>query len=169
MMLIDEGYLFDCTNSNNLSVNMYQGTEETNFEINLKNIGAKTWAKDSKLLVDSSSKCKTDDVILAPQKPDEKRSYKIIVKDLKNYVPGDYQIIFNFLSGGRIYGEKIVAVISVKEKDNKKNEIDENIDKINKFKEIFKISEDEFSNEKIFDALKENNFYFEEAFSALFE
>ena len=167
-MLIDEGYLFDCTNSMYLSVYIYQGTEETNFEIYLRNIGTKTWAQDSKLLVDPSSKCKTYDVILAPQKPDEERSYKIIVKDLKNYIAGDYKIVFNFWSGGRIYGEKIVAIIRIKEKDNKKNEIDENIDKINEFRETFNLSEDEYSNEKILGLLKENNFNFEDAFSALF-
>ena len=85
----NEGYLFNCTNSDFLIVNIYQGTEEANFEINLRNIGKKAWAKDSKLLVDLSSECKTNDVILKPQKPDEERVYKINVKDLKNYPPRD--------------------------------------------------------------------------------
>ena len=73
----NEGYLYNCTNSDFLTVNIYQGIEVANFEINLRNIGKKAWAKDSKLLVDLSSECKTNDVILKPQKPDEERVYKI--------------------------------------------------------------------------------------------
>ena len=91
------------------------------------------------------------------------------MKDLKNYPPGDYKIIFSFWSGGRIYGEKIIAIIRIKEKNNEKNEIDKYIDKINEFRKAFCVKEDEYPNEKILKLLKNNNFNFEYAFSSIFE
>ena len=50
----------------------------------------------------------------------------------------------------------------------KKNEIDENIDKIQEFRDTFNLSEDEYPNEKILEILKENDFNYENAFSSLF-
>ena len=166
--IINEAYLYDCTNSMYLSRYVYQGVGEVIFEIYLRNIGKKSWANDSKLLVDHSSAGTTTDIKLEPQNPNEERGYKFIVKDLENYPPGEYKIIFYFWSGGKINGGKIVAKISIKEKDIKKNEIDEYIDKINDFRETFNLSEDEYPNEKLLDILKDNNFNFEDAFSSLF-
>ena len=169
--VINEGLLYECSNSKYLKVYIYQGTEETNFEIYLRNIGEKSWDKDSKLVVDPCSKCKTNDIILKPQKPDEELAYEVFVKDLKNYPPGDYKIVFSFSSGGRIYGEKIVAFIRIIEKEIKKNEneIDENIDKIKEFREEFNLTEDDYSNEELLKILKDNNFNYEKAFASLFE
>ena len=85
---------------------------------------------------------------------------------MSRYVQGEYKIIFSFYSGGKIHGEKITALIKIKE--NQKNEIDEYIEKINEFRENFNLSEDEYSNEKLFVVLKDHNFNFENAFSSLF-
>ena len=161
-------YSYDCINSMFLSIYIYQGTDKVDFEIYLKNSGNKTWANDSKLLVDPTSKCKVDEIILDPQKPDTEKGYPVTIKDLKNYPEGEYKIIFWFYSGGKIHGEKIVAIIRIKEKDEKKNEIDENIDKIQEFRDTFNLSEDEYPNEKILEILKENDFNYENAFSSLF-
>ena len=164
----DEQYLYDCTNSMYLSVYIYQGTEDANFEIYLRNIGDKPWAKDSKLKIDKASDCTTDEIILAPQNPNEERSYKVTVKDLQNYPAGDYRIIFLFWSGGKTNGEKIEAIIKIKEKDDKKNEIEENISKIEEFRDMFNLTEDEYPNDKILEILKENDFNYENAFTSLF-
>ena len=164
----DEGYLFNCTNSIYLSVYIYQGTDVAEFEIYLKNNGAKIWAENSKLIIDKSSDCHSDEIILAQQKPNEERSYKIIVKDLSNYPVGEYKAVFSFWSGGKIYGEKITAIVKIIEKKKKKSEIDEYMDKIQEFRDTFNLSEDEYANEKILDILKENDFNFENAFSSLF-
>ena len=161
-------YSYDCINSMFLSIYIYQGTDKVDFEIYLKNSGNKTWANDSKLLVDPTSKCKVDEIILDPQKPNVEKGYPVTIKDLKNYPEGEYKIIFWFYSGGKIHGEKIVAIIRIKEKDEKKNEIDENIDKIQEFRDTFNLSEDEYPNEKILEILKENDFNYENAFSSLF-
>ena len=100
--------------------------------------------------------------------PNEEKSYKVIIKDLKNYSEGDYKIAFLFYSGGKIRGEKIVALIRIKKKDDKKNEIDKYIDKIQEFRDTFNLSEDEYSNEKLLEILKENDFNYENAFSSIF-
>ena len=61
-----------------------------------------------------------------------------------------------------------MAIIKIKKKDGKKKEIDEFIDKIKEFRDTFNLSEDEYSDEKILEILKENNFNYENAFSSLF-
>ena len=164
---ININYSYECTNSMYLSVYIYEGTEKAEFEIFLKNTGETKWAEDTKLLVDkNSSDITTEDIPLSPQNPKEQKNYKIIVDDLSRYNQGEYKIIFSFYSGGKIHGEKITALIKIKE--NQKNEIDEYIDKINEFRETFNLSEDEYSNEKILEVLKEHNMNFENAFSSLF-
>ena len=150
-------------------VYIYQGSEEAKFDIYIRNIGSKTWAQDSKLIIDESSNCITDEIVLAPQKPNEERNYKITVKHLQNYPAGEYKVIFLFWSGGKIHGEKIIALIKIKEKDNTTKEIDENIAKIQEFRETFNLSEDEYPNEKLLEILKYNNFNYEKAFSSLFD
>ena len=90
------------------------------------------------------------------------------MKYLKDYPAGDYKTIFQFWSGGRIYGEKIIAIIRIKQRDIKKNVNDEYIDKINEFRETFNLSQDEYSYEKILDIFKDNDFNYENAFSSLF-
>ena len=90
------------------------------------------------------------------------------LKDLKGYVPGVYKIYFSFYSGGEIHGVRIDTRITIKEKeDDEDEEIKENIDKINEFRETFTLSEDAYSNEKILETLKENDSNFEKTFSAL--
>ena len=163
-----EEYSYDCTNSMYLTVYIYTGTESAEFEIFLKNSGDKKWPDDSKLIVDNNSDLFPEEVRLDAQKPNEEKSYKVTLKDLEGKAAGEYNIYFSFHSGGKIYGERIHALIKIKEKDDEKNEIDENIDKINEFRETFNLTEEEYSDEKILDILKENDFNFENAFSALF-
>ena len=162
-------YSYECTNSMYLTVYIYAGTEEAEFEIFLRNVGDKKWADDSKLIIDQNySDLFPEEVHLDAQKSKEERSYKVTVKDLGRYNTGEYKIVFLFYSGGKIHGEKITALIKIKEKDDQKSEIDENIDKINEFRETFNLSEDEYSNEKIFKTLKDYNFNFENAFSSFY-
>ena len=164
----EEGYSFDCSNSMYLSVYISLGSDEAKFEIYLKNNGTKTWAPDSKLKIDKTSDCTVDEVILAPQKPNEERSYSITVKDLHNYPAGDYNVIFLFWSNGNYHGEKIQAVIRIKEKENIESEIAEYIDKIKEFRDYYSLSEEDYPNDKILEALKENDFNYENAFSSIF-
>ena len=164
----DEDYSYDCTNAMYLTVYIYEGTEEAEFEIFLKNNGKKTWASDSKIINDPSSSLKTNDIDLAQQKPNEERGYKVVIKNLGRKPNGEYKIIFLFYTNKNIIGDKITAMVKIKEKDNEKSEMEENMDKIMEFRDTFNLSEDEYSNEKIFEILKDNDFNFENAFSSLF-
>ena len=164
----EEDYSYDCTNSMYLSVNIYKGTEEAQFEIFLKNSGDKTWAPDSKLINAPESAFITNVILLAQQKPNEERSYKITVKNLGKYPANEYKIIFLFYSGGKIHGEKISALVKIKEKGNKKREVEKYSDTIKEFRETFNLSLEEYPDDKILEILEENKFNFEIAFSSLF-
>ena len=165
--LINEKYSYECTNLMFLSVSIYEGTEKAEFEIFLRNKGQIKWAEDSKLIVDkNSSDIIIEEIPLIQQIPKEEKSYKIIVNDMKRYEQGEYKIIFLFYSGGKIHGEKITALIKIQK--NPKDEINKYIDKINQFRKTFNLSEDEYSNEKIFKTLKDYNFNFENAFSSFY-
>ena len=161
-------YSFDCTNSIYLSVYTYQGTDEAKFDIYLKNNGTSTWGPNTKLIIDKSSNCTTDEVILSQQKPNEEKIYKITINNLKDYPVGEYKVVYLFWSGGKIHGDRITAMVKIIEKDNKNTEIEENMDKIQEFRDTFNLSEEEHSNEKILDLLKENDFNFEKAFGEIY-
>ena len=167
----DDGkeYSYNCTNSMFLAFYFYKGTDEAYIKIHLKNNGNETWANDSKLLVDSNSKFKADEITLDPQKPNEEKIYNVKLKDLKNYPIGEYKAFFVFYSGGKIHGEKIVAIIKIKEIDDANKEINENIDKIKEFRETFNLEEKEFSDEKLLEVLKENGFNYANAFDSLYK
>ena len=164
----DEDYSYDCTNAMYLTVYIYEGTEDAEFEIFLKNNGKKAWTSDSKLICDRSSQLKTEEIFLAQQKPNEERGYKIVIKNLGTLPNGEYKIIFLFHTNQKEIGDKITAMVRIKENDNEKSELEENMDKIIEFRETFNLSEEEYNNEKIFEILKDNDFNFENAFSSLF-
>ena len=151
-----------------LTAYIYEGTDEAKFEIFLRNNGTKIWGADSKLILDPSSFLKTDIISLAPQKPNEERGYKTVIKNLGKYPDGEYKVIYLFYTEGKIRGEKITAIVKIKEKDNKKSEVEENMEKINEFRDYFKLSVEEYSDEKLFEVLNDNSFNQERAFSALF-
>jgi len=165
---LKEGYSFDCTNAMYLTVYIYEGTDQAEFEIFLKNNGKKTWASDSKIKIDPSSSLKINDIDLKQQKSNEERRYKVVIKNLGEKTIGEYKIFFLFYTNKNIIGDKITAMVKIKEKDNEKSEMEENMDKILEFRDTFNLSEDDYSNEKIFEILKDNDFNFENAFSALF-
>ena len=167
----DDGkeYSYNCTNSMFLAFYFYKGTDEAYIKIHLKNNGNETWANDSKLLVDSNSKFKADEITLDPQKPNEEKIYNVKLKDLKNYPIGEYKAFFVFYSGGKIHGKKIVAIIKIKEIVDANKEIIENFDKIKEFRETFNLEEKEFSDEKLLEVLKENGFNYANAFDSLYK
>ena len=165
---LKEGYSFDCTNAMYLTVYIYEGTDQAEFEIILKNNGNKTWASDSKIKIDPSSSLKINDIDLKQQKPNEERGYKVVIKNLSKKLIGEYKIFFWFYTNEKIRGDQITAMVKIKEKDNEKAEMEENMDKINEFRQTFSLSKDEYSDEKLFEILKDNDFNSENAFSKLF-
>ena len=88
---------------------------------------------------------------------------------MKNYKVGEYQTNFAFCCDEKIYGETLMARVKIKEINNSNKDIEDNIDKINEFRETFNLPESEYPNDKILTILQENNFNFEDAFGSLFE
>ena len=161
-------YSFDCTNAMYLTSYIYEGTNEAKLGIILKNNGKKAWPKDTKLKIVKPSDFELDDIILKSQRPDEERTYNIKFKNLENYRSGIYQVNLAFYCNGEIYGEKLVARIKINKLNDTNKEIEENLDKINEFRNTFDLSVDEFPNEKILSILQENDFNFESSFSSIF-
>ena len=165
---VNSDYSFDCTNAMYLTLYIYEGTEQEKLEITLRNNGIKTWPKNTKFKIIEPSDFNLDDIILSQQKPNEEKSYYIYFNGLSNYRVGEYQANLAFCCDEKIYGETLVARVKIKEINNSNKDIEDNIDKINEFRETFNLSEDEFPNDKILTILQENNFNFEEAFGSLF-
>ena len=161
-------YSFDCTNAMYLTSYIYHGTDEVKQEIIVKNNGNKQWPVNTKFKILEKSDIYANDIILSPQKPEEQKSYYLIFKNLSNYQVGEYQANIAFFVDDKIYGDKLVIRIKIREIDNQDEEIKGYLDTINEFRDTFNLSEDEYPNDKILDILKENDFNFEAAFSSLF-
>ena len=161
-------YSFDCTNAMYLTLYIYEGTEQEKLEVILKNNGNKTWPKNTKFKIIEPTDFNLDDIILSQQKPNEEKSYYIRFNNLKNYKVGEYQTNFAFCCDEKIYGETLMARVKIKEINNSNKDIEDNIDKINEFRETFNLSEYEYPNDKILTILQENNFNYEDAFGSLF-
>ena len=164
----DLEYSFDCTNAMYLTSYIYEGTSEAKLDIILNNNGKKAWPNDTKFKIVEPSDLILDDIILKSQKPGEEKTYYIKFKNLENYKPGIYQANLAFCCNGEIYGEKLVARLKINKLNDSNKEIEENMDKINEFRQTFELSEDEYPNEKILSILQDNDFNFENSFSAIF-
>ena len=148
---------------------IYEGTDETKIEIVLKNNGKEIWPKgNTKLIFEKNSKFIGEEISLEPQNPGEEKKYYALFKNLGKYPPGEYKSYLSFYADNNIIGEQLTLRINIKKKDNEAKEINENYDKIKEFRELFTLNEEEFSDEKIFEILKENNFDFYKSFDLLF-
>ena len=166
--LIKKVYSYDCLNKNKLSNYIYEGTDEAKIEIVLKNKGEEDWPINcTKLIFDKASKITGDEIVLKPQKSDEQNKYNVIFKKVSKYRVGEYKSYLLFCVNDEAFGEKLELTVGIKE--NKKNsDIDENIDKINEFRLNYDLDKDDYSNAKILEALKKNNFEYDAAFSSFF-
>ena len=152
-------YSYKCLNYSDLSLDIDEGTvDEVKIEIELENNGSVTWKNDTKLKMVEPSEIKVDDIILKQQKPGEKNKYTIVLK-LKNYPAKEYILRFLFYSGGNPFGDMIDIEINI---------LNETVKKIKEFRKIYNLSKDRISYEKILNAL-ENNFYdYNAAFSSFY-
>jgi hypothetical protein len=161
-------YSFDCTNAMYLTSYIYEGTSEVNLDIILNNNGIKTWPNNTILKIIEPSDFELDDIILKSQKPGEEKTYYLKFKNLENYKPGIYQTNLAFCCNGEICGEKLVARLKINKLNDINREIEENLDKINDFRQTFDLPKNEYPDEKILEILQENDFNFEKSFSAIF-
>ena len=159
-------YSYECINILNLSALIYEGTNEAKIEIILKNNGDMTWPEGSKLIVDNKSDLRAYEIIIKPQKPGEQQSYNAKFSDLKNIKAGEYKSYLTIENNGNFFsGEKLTLKIIIKKK---RNEIEENIDKIRDFRDNFSLSIEDYSDWKLLEILKKYNFNFDKAFESLF-
>ena len=159
-------YSYECINILNLSTSIYEGTNEAKIEIILKNNGDMTWPEGSKLIVDNKSDLRAYEIILKPQKPGEQQSYNANFGDLKNIKSGEYKSYLTFENNGNVFsGEKLTLKIIIKKK---KNEIEQNMDKVQDFRDNYALSTEDYSDGKLLEILKKNNFIFDKAFESLF-
>ena len=160
-------YSYECINIVSLLIYIYKGTTEGKTKIILKNNGKESWPiNKTKLIFDKDSDIKSEDIILNPQKPDETNTYDIIFKQIENYPVAEYKSYLWFNVDGQNFGDKIIITFKIIEKNN---ELEENMDKIKEFIENYGLTEGEYSNEKILEHLKQNNFDFEKTFNSLFD
>ena len=152
----------------------------------------------TKLIFDRKSMFIKDNVILLPQQPGDTKTYSIYFNGLRVYQEGEYYSYLRFYVDGFIYGDMLTLKIIIKEKEEindinpydlnkekekiekeekekkereekEKKEREEKDEIILKFKIEFNLLDgDVFSDEKIYEALKKNNFNFNDAFEYLF-
>ena len=113
-------YSYECINISQLSTNIYEGEDEAEIKIILKNNGNISWPKDkSKLIFDRDSQINGDEIRLEPQRPGEQKSYRVIFKLLKKYIPGEYLSFIWFYANGDPFGQKLkLKIIIMKKKIN---------------------------------------------------
>jgi len=164
-----EFYSYTCTNDYNLSSYIYEKSESTKIKVEIENNGSMTWPENkAELKFESDSQIKGDNVILNPQKPNEINSYDIQFNNLSQYKEGRYESYIKFYINKKNYGKKMVLNISIKKKVI--SEIEKNSDKIDQFRRSYDIKDKEnFSDQKLYNALKYNNFNMDLAFGSLFE
>ena len=136
---------------------IFDGTEQANFEITLKNNGDEVWPKDkTKLSFDNESDLTDKDIELDPQMPGEEKNYSIIFTGLGDKNLGEYISNLCFFIKDKQIGEKLTLKIKI---------LDSRVQKFANEKEL---SLSDFPYKRLLDALRENNFDFEKAFESLF-
>ena len=164
-----EQYSYECINILQLSMYLYEGTEKGQCEIILKNNGAQAWPEGkTKLVFERESEICDNEIILRPQKPGEIGKYNIIVSGLGNYSHKQYKSYLCLYIDDEVIGDQIILTINIKEKDKPKKEIEDYMNKINEFREIYSLGVEDYSDEKLFEVLKNNNYDYDSAFGSLF-
>jgi len=163
-------YSYECTNNFNLAIYSYEGVNESNIEVVIKNNGTFDWPENNaKLIFKDNSDIKGENVTLKPQKCGEELKYEVKFKNLGKLKEGEYKSYLKFEVNGETIGEDLILKnMIIKNPENQEDEINKYMDKIKEFRENFGLEENDHSDEKLLDVLKENDFNQELAFSALF-
>ena len=99
----------------NLEVDIYEGLDSVEFQLELKNNGKKKWPKNSKLSTCDGSDILVNDIILEQQNPGEITKYKVNIDDLRLRETKEYKIFLVFYCDGKNYGEHLELKISINE------------------------------------------------------
>ena len=156
-----EEYSYECLNKSKLVLNINEGNKMAELKIALKNNGYKKWPLDSKLKIVKPSDFNIYDKILNPQNPNQYKTYILKIDNLENYPVGEYKAYLEFYSDGKNYGEKIEIKINIRENNERKKIIKE-------FKKEYNLDDKEYSDEKVLEILKNNDFDYIKSFSSMF-
>ena len=169
--VIEQNYSFMCVNKDNLKAQIKEGENKLNLFIEIKNNGVNKWAKDNvKLVFDEKKNLIGEDIVLQPQNPGEKIKYEIKINDLNMYPVGNYTAGLFFKVNGKIYGEEInINIIIINKEENDIKNQDDKLKIVNEFRDLYQLSIDEYSDEKLLDILNKNNFDFHISFSSLID
>ena len=133
--------------------------ESVSFSIFLKNNINLQWPdKKTKLIVDNDSELKikgNQEIALNPLNVNQFQKIEIEL-DLKNVESGEHLCLLNFNVNGKNYGKQLILTIKVKD------------GKISEFRQMFDLSKEDYTKERLSKVLKEKNYKFTDAFDALF-
>ena len=154
----NDEYSYECLNINELSSEIYEGKNQTNIKILLKNNGRFTWPQDkTKLVFDKDSKFIYNDIQLQEQKPEEERSYNVELGGLRNVKEGKYDFYLLLFINGIPHGKRLTLSIIIKSKTD-------DMLIINQFRTKFNLPEEACPNEMILNLLKKHNYNENRAF-----
>ena len=150
-------YSYKCINISSLISMIYEGTNEIEFKIDLENNGNNTWPRYHTFLVfDRESDLTSDNINLEPQKPKEQKSYYIKFTYLGQKTTGELASYLNFFIDDKEIGEALTLKIIILDI------------RVKQFRDIYSLSEEEFTYERLLDILRRNNFDFDKSFNSLF-
>ena len=159
----NENYSYECISGNFLQTTIYEGQNQAQFEVKLKNTGPQPWLKGmAKLIFESSNFENNNDIMLNEQKKGEEKTYKVVLENLKEYQEGDYSSDLRLNINGQNIGKSINLKVSIKEYNN---ELMKNQKIIQNFKNEFNLVNN--SEEELFEILKKNEFNFNKSFNYL--
>jgi hypothetical protein len=128
----------------------------------IKNIDNKDWRDNEMFLkANKNSQLKINDYKLYSIRKGESKRINLNIPSINEIPDGIYNIILDFCVNNKIYEEPIKFKVKIIQ--------DKNLLKIIEFRNMYALSEKEFPNEKILEALKRNNFDYYKAFDDLFK
>ena len=150
-------YSYECIKIEPEILEFFEGTEQANFEITLKNNGNEAWPENkTKLSFDNESELRNEDIVLAPQIPGEEKIYSIKFTGLGDKDLGEYLSNLGFFINDKQIGEKLTLSINILDS------------RVKSFANEKDLDLKEYPYKRLLDALRENNFDFDNAFASLF-
>ena len=159
-------YSFECKNPSILKRYLYVGTQSLEIRLTLENTGLLHWPqKETKLVFDENYQIKGRNVELNPLYKNEKQKCILVIGGLANLPAGEYEtgVYLNIrgINIGHII--KIEIIIVEREIDLKQK----NIEIIKQFRTEYDLDKNEYSDDDLYEILKDNAFNFEHAFLSI--
>ena len=126
------------------------------------------WDENSKLIFDKKSDVKGNEVPINPQKKGEEKKYSVFFNNLENLNDGEYKAYVRLRIKDLNVGERLILTIKVKTKEDPYADMKNHMDEIEQLRNEYGLKEDDFTNERLYDALKDAGFDIEDAFTSLY-